>query len=106
MSNFQLVYITIDSKEAATKIAREIVEEGLVASVNILENMTAIYKYQGKIHERKEIIMIAKTTKPMMPHLRERIEEIHPYEIPCILGIPVKEGNQPYLDWVYAATAA
>ena len=74
-------------------------------SVNLLENMTSIYKWEEKLEESQEVIMIAKTRKTLMPKLIEIVNSIHSYDCPCILELPVQSGNPDFLSWIKSQTA-
>ena len=94
------IYMTAGSKDEATKIGKELVSAGLAACVNILENMSSIYLWQGKIQEDAEVVMIAKTTEDCIPQLIEKVESMHSYDCPCIVSLPVLGGYQPFLNWI------
>lgn len=104
MEQFDLVYITASNLEEAKKIATVLVEERLVACVNILEKVTSIYRWGGELHDESEVAMIATTTRPNISSVIERTKELHSYENPCIVSTPITSGYQKYLDWVYEAT--
>lgn len=95
-----LVMITVDSMENAEKIAETLLEEKLVACVNIIPNVKSIYVWQGEKKIDTEILMFAKTEKDKFPSLVKRVKEMHPYELPEIVGIPVSYGLPEYIEWV------
>jgi periplasmic divalent cation tolerance protein len=95
-----VIYTTINNIQDARKIAHMIVEEQLVACVNIIPNVESIYRWKGKIEEENEYIIIAKTTEENIKKTIRRIEQIHPYEIPDIIVLSVTDGLQDYLDYV------
>ena len=94
------VYMTAGSKDEAVKIAKELVTARLAACVNILDNMSSVYLWQGEIQEDTEVVMIAKTTEERIPQLIEKVESMHSYDCPCIVSLPVLGGYQPFLDWI------
>ena len=94
------IYMTAGSKDEATKIGKELVSAGLAACVNILDNMSSVYLWQGEIQEDPEVVMIAKTTEDCIPQLIEKVESMHSYDCPCIVSLPVLGGYQPFLDWI------
>ena len=98
------VYMTAGSIEEARNIGRILVKQKLVACVNILENMTSIYKWEEKLEEGHEVVMIAKTRKILMPKLIETVNRHHSYECPCILELPVQGGNPDFLQWIETET--
>ena len=100
-----LVYITSGSLEEAKKIGQILVEQNLVACVNLLENMTSIYKWEDKLDEDLEVVIIGKTRKSLMPKLIETVNSLHSYDCPCILELPIQGGNPDFLNWIKSETA-
>ena len=98
------VYITAVSLEEAKNIGRKLVEQNLVACVNLLENMTSIYKWEDKFEEDQEVVMIGKTRKTLMPKLIETVNSLHSYDCPCILELPIQGGNPEFLSWIKTET--
>ena len=96
--------MTAGSLEEAKKIGRELIEENLAACVNFLENMTSIYKWEEKLEEGQEVVMIAKTRKTLMPKLIESVTRHHGYDCPCILELPIQGGNPDFLNWILGET--
>ena len=98
------VYITASSIEEAKKIGHFLVEKNLAACVNLIENMISIYKWEDKLEEGQEVIMIAKTRKTLMPKLIETVNSHHSYDCPCILELPIQGGNPEFLSWIETET--
>ena len=98
------VYITAGSIEEAKNIGQKLVEQNLAACVNILEKMTSIYKWEEKLEEGQEVVMIAKTRNTHMPKLIETVKRFHSYDCPCILELPIQGGNPEFLSWIEAET--
>jgi periplasmic divalent cation tolerance protein len=94
------IYMTVGSKEEARKIGRELVTARLAACVNILDNMNSFYRWEGKIQDDTEVVMIAKTTEDKVPELIKKVKSLHSYDCPCIVSLPVIGGHQPFLEWV------
>ena len=94
------IYMTVGSKEEARKIGRELVTARLAACVNILDNMNSFYRWEGKIQDDTEVVMIAKTTEDKVPGLIKKVKSLHSYDCPCIVSLPVIGGHQPFLEWV------
>ena len=99
------VYMTAGSLEEAKNIGQNLVEKNLAACVNLIENMTSIYKWEEKLEESQEVIMIAKTRKTLMPKLIEKVNSLHSYDCPCILELPIQGGNPDFLSWIESQTA-
>lgn len=100
-----LIYITIDSYEAAEILGKKLVEENLVACVNILPGMTSFYRWQGAIETAKETVMIAKTQVSLVDQLTMRVKSLHSYTVPCVVAVPIEGGNSDFLKWVERATS-
>ena len=99
------VYMTAGSFEEAKRIGQILVGQNLAACVNLLENMTSIYNWEDKMEESKEVIMIAKTRKTLVPKLIEKVNSLHSYDCPCILELPIQGGNLDYLSWIKSQTS-
>jgi periplasmic divalent cation tolerance protein len=97
---FRFVYITTKDKEQAREIGRVLVEEKLAACVNIIDSMESISMWEGEIKDVPEAILIAKTKASHVEKLTQRVEELHSYECPCVLTLPVLEGHPPYFQWL------
>ena len=96
--------MTAGSLEEAKNIGQKLVEQNLAACVNLLENMTSIYKWEDKLEEGQEVVMIAKTRKILMPKLIETVNSLHSYDCACILELPIKGGNPEFLSWIKTET--
>ena len=95
-----LIYITTSNKEEARAIGKTLVTSRLAACVNIIDNMNSIYFWEGEIQDDQEAILIAKTTKSCVPELIEKVNSMHSYDCPCIISLPVSDGNRPFLYWI------
>ena len=98
------VYMTAGSLEEAKNISQKLVEQNLAACVNLLENMTSIYKWEDKLEKGQEVVMIAKPRKTLMPKLIETVNRHHGYDCPCILELPIQGGNPDFLNWILGET--
>jgi len=95
-----LVYITCETVEEAEKIGNYIVKNRLAACVNIIDNMKSIYHWKGKIESSDEVIIIAKTKEDLIDKLIKEVKNIHSYEVPCIVALPITKGNPDFLKWI------
>jgi periplasmic divalent cation tolerance protein len=95
-----IVYSTIDNIQDARKIAYTLIEEQLVACVNIIPNVESIYRWKGKIEEENEVVIIAKTIDEKIEKTILRIEQMHSYELPDIVVLPIIGGLNDYLDYL------
>ena len=95
-----MIYSTIGTVEDAKKIARALVEEQVVACVNIIPKVISIYRWKGTVEEDDEVILIAKTTDNNVELAIHKIQELHPYEVPDIIALPVVNGLKKYLQYI------
>lgn len=90
----------------AARIAGTLVDERLAACVNLLPGMQSVYRWQGRIEQAGEVLLLAKTTSQGFAGLRDRIVSLHPYELPEVIAVEIADGLPAYLDWIAAETAA
>jgi len=100
-----MVYITAGDEAEARKIGRTLVEEKLAACVNILP-IQSIYRWQGVIEEEGEMAMLVKTRAELADRVIERVKELHSYEVPDIVSLPIEKGNPDYLQWLGESTGS
>lgn len=98
------VYMTAADKSEATEIGRTLVRERLAACVNILDNMVSLYWWEGSVQQGSEAVLIAKTTSELVEPLVERVKQLHSYQCPCVVALPIQAGNADYLAWIRAET--
>jgi periplasmic divalent cation tolerance protein len=96
----RLAYMTAGSRDEARKVGQALLESNLAACVNIIDNMNALYMWEGSLQDDQEVILIAKTTEEQMPALIDKVRAVHSYECPCVLGIPVDSGNPEFVAWI------
>jgi uncharacterized protein involved in tolerance to divalent cations len=99
-SGFLMVLCTCSSMEEGRRVAQLLVEGRLAACVNIVPGVESVYRWQGAVETAQETLLVIKTTAAAFPVLRERILEIHGYEVPEVLAIPVVDGSAGYLQWL------
>ncbi len=97
------IYITTGSEDEARRIGRTLVEEKLAACVNIFP-IESIYRWQGNIEEEGEVAMFVKTRGELVDQVIDRVKELHSYEVPCIVSLPIAKGNPDYLKWIEEST--
>lgn len=102
----QFVYMTAGSLEEARRIGAKLVENRLAACVNILDGMHSIYRWEGKLQQDREVVLIAKTTRDRLPALTETVKAAHSYDCPCVVSLAVDGGNPDFLEWIGAEVAA
>ncbi|HUN92364.1 MAG TPA: divalent-cation tolerance protein CutA [Burkholderiaceae bacterium] len=91
-------------EESAQRIARALVENQLAACVNRHGPVRSVYRWQGRIEEAYEVALVIKTTRARYPALEQAIRQLHPYETPEIVALPLAAGYGPYLRWVADST--
>lgn len=99
-----VVYVTAPDMETARTIGRDIVSGRLAACVNILPGMESFYWWDEAVQQDDEVVLIAKTTALHFEALKDRITALHPYELPCVVGLPITCGHAPFLRWIHAQT--
>jgi periplasmic divalent cation tolerance protein len=99
-----VVYITCPDEDSAEKIAGDLVKEQLAGCVNIIKGIRSIYRWEGRIEDDSEALMIVKTRKELFDRLKKRVKEIHPYSVPEIIALPITAGSDDYLDWLEEVT--
>ena len=104
MTDCVLVYITASNKEEANALCRSLVEERLAACANITDGIDSLYWWGGKLEKAREALCVLKTTRARFLELSRRAKELHSYETPCIVALPLEEGEGAYLDWIRKET--
>lgn len=99
-SEYSVCFTTVSNDEIAKKLARSIVESELGACVNIIPNIRSIYKWQSKIEEDQEYLLMIKTKQDLVQQLIEFVKKNHPYEVPELIQLPIQNGNPDYLNWI------
>lgn len=100
-----LIFITATTNEEAKKIANRLLDQKKAACVNIIPQIDSYFWWQGKKELAKEILLIVKSTTPLLNDVIKLVKELHTYELPEIIAIPIVGGNQDYLNWIKEVTA-
>lgn len=98
--NIRFLYVTTASVTDAQRIARACVENRLAACANIIPGMHSVYRWQGKIVEDNETVLILKTKAEKIAELMQAVKSMHGYEVPCMLSLAVEKGYEPYVKWL------
>ncbi|NJD55575.1 MAG: divalent-cation tolerance protein CutA [Nitrospirae bacterium] len=104
MTDSLVVLITAPNEEDAAAMAKALVEGRLAACVNIVRQIRSIYRWQGKIEDDQEVLMIAKTRKECFAELVNKVRELHTYTVPEIVALPIVAGYEGYLGWLKEET--
>ena len=94
------VMTTTENRTHAERIAEVLVEKQLAACVQIIGPISSIYRWRGRVEKTREWLCLLKTTKAAYPRIETVIKEIHPYETPEIVVVPIVAGSRDYLDWL------
>jgi periplasmic divalent cation tolerance protein len=103
MTQYRLVYITAKDEEEANRIGQALVGEKLAACVNI-HPIRSIFRWQGEISQEDEAAILAKTRAELVDEVMSRVKELHSYEVPCIIVLPLEKGNPDFLEWISQST--
>ncbi len=104
MSEPIVVLVTCGSEEEAVKISNALVEERLAACVNLISPVRSIYRWEEKIWDEKEWLLIIKTQKKRFQEIESKVKSLHSYSVPEIIAIPMIAGSSSYLDWLMEMT--
>jgi periplasmic divalent cation tolerance protein len=99
-SQLRVVLVTVPDVDTGCSLARRVVGERLAACGNVIPGLTSVYRWDGKVQEDSEALVIFKTTERVLPDLERRVLELHPYEVPEFLALSITDGHFPYLRWV------
>ena len=100
MTDKRIVITTCGNADDAERIARALLERRLVACVNIIPGVRSLYRWQGKVEDDAELILLMKTTAEAVEALEPALAEIHPYDVPELVVLPIEGGAASYLEWV------
>lgn len=100
MNEFIVVYVTVGSSSEGERLARALVEERLAACVNRIRAVQSVYRWQGRVEQSEEELLIIKTKRELFDRLRRRVEELHSYSVPEVIALPIVDGSPAYLQWL------
>ncbi len=104
MDDAIVVLTNLPDRAAAVKIAQELVARKLAACVNVLADCASVYRWKGAVESVTEVPLIIKTRAALYPEVEAAIGELHPYELPEIIAVPIVHGLTEYLEWVTGET--
>lgn len=99
-----MIFITVPSEEVAIKLSKILIENRVAACVNILPGIRSIYRWEGKICDENELLLIVKTRTDLFQRVCELVKENHPYKVPEIIEFVIKNGSRDYLNWICSET--
>jgi periplasmic divalent cation tolerance protein len=95
-----VVLVTAPSADEAARIARALVEEKLAACGNVVPGVRSIYRWEGKICDEQEALLVLKTPAKRFPELRDRVLALHPSSVPEVIALRIEDGSEKYVDWI------
>lgn len=98
------VVVTADDADWLAGFTRTLVEERLAACGHLVEPVRSIYRWDGELHDEREARVALHTRRALVPAIVARTAELHPYDVPCVLALPISGGHPGYLAWVLAQT--
>lgn len=101
-----IAFVTCGSEEEAYRISKALVEGRLAACVNILSPVRSIYRWEGKMWDEKECLLVIKTQKKHFELIEKKVKSLHSYSVPEIIGLTIEKGDEPYLSWLYENTSS
>ncbi len=104
LSQYVVIFVTASSDEEAQRIGRALIEEKLVACSNIASSIRSFYWWKGEICDETEVLLIAKSTQDQLEEIIKKVKELHSYEVPEIIALPILGGSKDYLNWIEEET--
>ncbi len=95
-----MVLVTAGSETEATNIAKALVEQQIVACVNVLPGVQSIFQWEGRVVEEREWLLVAKTVNKMFDRVVTTVKSLHSYQVPEVIALPIQQGLPEYLSWV------
>jgi periplasmic divalent cation tolerance protein len=100
MSKALVIFVTVPTRKEGKRLAMRLVQEGLAACVNIVPGIESHYRWQGRMEKSKELLLLVKSSSSHFKKLEKRIRQLHRYNVPEVLALPVAHGSKPYLSWL------
>jgi len=100
MDDIVTIYTLADSEDVAVHLATTLVREKLIACANIMPQVESVFMWDDHIDWKDEVVIIAKTKLELFPKVKEKVCELHHYHTPCVISLPLSDGNPSFLNWV------
>jgi periplasmic divalent cation tolerance protein len=100
VSEYVVALVTTGSQEEATRIAETLVSEMLAACVNLIPDITSVYRWEGKVQRGREWLLVIKSRQQVLDELVRRVQALHSYDVPEIIALPLVGGSEQYLRWI------
>lgn len=98
--DFAIILTTVSAVEEGESIANILVEKQLASCVNIIPNISSVYRWEGQIQSESEVLLLIKTTKDLEAEVYREVQNVHSYDIPELITLPITNGSDAYLDWM------
>jgi len=95
-----VIFVTASNKKEAVKIAEKLIRNRLAACVNIIDRIESVFRWQGKVDRARELLLVIKSAKRMLPKVIKAVRSCHSYDVPEIIALPIAGGFKQYLDWI------
>lgn len=95
-----IAYVTTKDREEALRIGKSLVDDRLAACVNVMDGMQSVFRWQGRVEESSETVLIVKSVESRAQAIIDRVKSMHSYECPCVAIWPLTSGNPEYLEWI------
>ncbi|MCH8883279.1 MAG: divalent-cation tolerance protein CutA [SAR324 cluster bacterium] len=105
MSEYRFVYITASDEAEAARIGEALVRERLAACANVLPGVRSFYWWEGEVQDGREAVLILKTQAALVDRLVQKVQSLHSYSCPCVVALPIENGNPDFLRWIGSETA-
>lgn len=106
MNAYLVALVTVPSKDVGRDVARALLDRKTAACVNIVPSISSFYTWEGEVCVDEELLLIIKTTESAFDELASTVEDIHPYDVPEIIALPIAAGSKDYLDWIQKVVRA
>ncbi|MEJ2313647.1 MAG: divalent-cation tolerance protein CutA [Nitrospirota bacterium] len=100
-----VVLVTAPSEKEGMEIARALVEERLAACVNVVGSLRSVFRWEGRIEDEGEVLLVAKSREGLFEALDRRVRDLHPYSVPEVIALPIVKGSEAYLSWLEEETS-
>jgi periplasmic divalent cation tolerance protein len=102
--NYIVALVTVPSEEVGTAVAQALLDRRLVACVNIVPAVNSLYVWEGELCSDDELLLVIKSKAALFDELASVVQDVHPYDVPEIIALPIVAGSQDYLDWIEKVT--
>jgi len=106
MKAYLIALVTVPSTDVGNDVARTLLDRKLAACVNIVPSISSFYMWEGEVCVDEELLLIIKTTESTFEELVSAVKDVHPYDVPEIIALPLAAGSKDYLDWIQEVVRA